>query len=520
MSIAVSPIFNPHKSIIRRTRNSNARCRTVSYQQRRPRQSLAAIQSSGTRLIPPTPCKTNYVSRKKRKIKYIPQSITPSPKKKRKVTSGSAQSLNKSDERWCKRRSHSEFPTFTNLGLIGVGSFSNVFKVQNQDSKDIFALKLSISLLNTREAVSEALNEVQIMNILQDDTIKDFGFESEKPEQKDTEFDAKDDTKHIIKLHDFWFSYEHQLHQIYDYYENGTLLDLVEYNSRLNYLQILQVMKQICTGLHTVHSKDIIHIDLKPENIYITQDYILKLGDFGISVNLQKNANCTPRSKAEYRVQCSGDPIYIAPELMNFDRTLTHNINTKTDIFSLGIILLELICDIKAPSQGPIFHNLRSNIIDFDMKDMTSPLKAPKSTVIKPKIHNEIDSEIKCLCRNMLRSQCDLRPNCAQILSIIADLTNNKRYTEYFAQSESLSGFNLPPKTIVKTESAKAKIKHISTFHQASPKCYDSLFEHDVINQAPPSPCTSSASNDPFRLNLNSVFENVSVSKDTSSPYH
>ncbi len=67
---------------------------------------------------------------------------------------------------------------------------------------------------------------------------------------------------------------------------------------------------------------------------------------------------------------------------------LTNDINCKTDIFSLGIILLELVCDINAPSQRHIFQNLRTNIIDFNIME---PL--PPQTVININNNNNNDQQ-------------------------------------------------------------------------------------------------------------------------------
>merc|ERR1712032_1214568 len=131
-------------------------------------------------------------------------------------------------------------------------------------------------------------------------------------------------------------------------------------------------MQQLCTGLAFVHSRGIVHIDLKPPNIFIACDHTLKIGDFGIAINLK-----------EARFNCSGDPIYIAPELMDFNRLSVNDIDNKTDIFSLGIILLELLCDIKAPSQGKVFQDLRRNIIDFSSISTKEPSQPRPSSELR-----------------------------------------------------------------------------------------------------------------------------------------
>jgi len=465
ITVPLSPLSNPHESILRRRHLVDGECRTVPAQQRR-RQSVAAMQST-TNKLPPTPCKSTvgrghtrkrrqriakftlsthhhhhnnhmhssqmkkHQTRHAKKITRTPASHTPSPPKKRKTLAvhsqfvhaqvqaaqlhqhhhgggggsqlplqrnGQSHSCSQLPSLWSlasdnseshlhrrsaehKRRHpplppppHANMPMaqkqryFVSMGVIGVGSFSQVFKVQNFETKKLYALKKITTNLNHRDAISDALNEVEIMQQLQ--------------QQQHQQLHP-----HLICLRDFWISRDQHLFELYDYYEHGTLLDFVEHNARLNHLQILEITRQVCDGLRYVHSLNIIHLDLKPSNIYVTRDFTIKIGDFGISVRVNDkevhgddNGDDDDDDKLSHhhnKYRYSGDPIYIAPELMNFDRNLA-NITHKTDIFSLGIILLELLCDINAPSQGAVFHNLRRNVVDFDVVD-PSPIVHSKS---------------------------------------------------------------------------------------------------------------------------------------------
>ena len=355
-----------------------------------------------------------------------------------------------------------------------------------------------------RDAVKNVMKEVEMMQLLQKDGVNE----------------------HIIKFHDFWISFDKKLIQLYDYYAHGTLFEIVEHNQRFNYLQILEIMRQILDGLQHIHDLKIVHLDLKPSNIFFTEEYILKIGDFGISVNLNLNKNgdksSTSSSSLEY--DYSGDPIYIAPELLSFNRSL-NNISCKTDIYSLGIILLELLCDIRAPSQGEIFQNLRRNKIDFDVME-PSPLKSKLRSKRTPKQQNgakqlnqgftfplpvdnnddndqendgndqendgndqkndsndqkcdddddhddeninylflsendfkimeEIDTEIKSLCVNMLQQNPDKRPNCNEARAKIHEILNNERYTNYFKNCKTIRSLKLTPSDVINAESLK-----------------------------------------------------------------
>lgn len=85
------------------------------------------------------------------------------------------------------------------------------------------------------------------------------------------------------------------------------------------------------------------HLDLKPANVLITYEGVLKIGDFGLATEY-------PAAKG---IDHEGDREYIGPEIMNgmFDR--------PADIFSLGLITLEMAANVKLPENGPTWMALR-----------------------------------------------------------------------------------------------------------------------------------------------------------------
>ena len=91
------------------------------------------------------------------------------------------------------------------------------------------------------------------------------------------------------------------------------------------------IISQLCTGIKEIHNKKIIHRDLKPENIFLNDDMNIKIGDFGISKQLDSfKTHIITKNRA-------GTDYYIAPEIIN-DGTF----NEKSDIYSLGCIIYEL----------------------------------------------------------------------------------------------------------------------------------------------------------------------------------
>ncbi|KAL3090861.1 hypothetical protein niasHS_007236 [Heterodera schachtii] len=107
-----------------------------------------------------------------------------------------------------------------------------------------------------------------------------------------------------------------------------------------------------------MHSHDIIHVDIKPSNIFVTSDGICKLGDFGLVFDLNKD---DPRKASE------GDSKYLAAEVLNDKPT------KAADIFSLGMTILELATDLDLPNNGLFWHEIRDRMIDEKYIGFLSP---------------------------------------------------------------------------------------------------------------------------------------------------
>ncbi|XP_067112318.1 death-associated protein kinase 2 [Osmerus mordax] len=149
----------------------------------------------------------------------------------------------------------------------------------------------------------------------------------------------------------------------------GELFDFIAEKENLTESDAIQFMKQILEGVGYMHSKNIGHFDLKPENIMLSDKMAphpdIKIIDFGLAHHFMPGE--------EYK-SMSGTPQYIPPEVINYDP-----LNTALDMWSIGVITY-IVLSGTSPFQGDTDEETLKNIIamNYDFHDRhfttTSPM--------------------------------------------------------------------------------------------------------------------------------------------------
>lgn len=144
-----------------------------------------------------------------------------------------------------------------------------------------------------------------------------------------------------IVLYEASFSTSTHCHIIMEYCKNGSVEALIlrRNGSLLQPEVILEWMVELLSAVNYLHSKKIIHRDIKTSNIFLSEKNHVKLGDFGVC----KQCRGGPRMKAETLL---GTPQYMAPELCEGEPY-----DEKTDIWSLGVVFYEL-CTLRLPFEA------------------------------------------------------------------------------------------------------------------------------------------------------------------------
>jgi len=136
---------------------------------------------------------------------------------------------------------------------------------------------------------------------------------------------------HIVRIHDM-FQNKQKLFISMEYIEGTDLKRILAEQSHLTEDRIITYLLQICDAIAYAHKLGIVHRDIKPANIMITKVDTVKITDFGIAKILRAD-DATKSGTA-----IIGTPLYMAPEQITGE-----GIDIRSDIYSLGIMLYEMV---------------------------------------------------------------------------------------------------------------------------------------------------------------------------------
>lgn len=181
-----------------------------------------------------------------------------------------------------------------------------------------------------------------------------------------------------------------------EYISGGSLEELIDYEE-ISVGRAEALFKNIVEGVKYAHDRGMIHRDLKPGNILITEEGVPKISDFGIARVLSER---TKRNTMQGIAL--GTPQYMAPEQMRDAASVDH----RADIFSLGVILYELLCN-ETPYKG---------------SDPMSTMAAITSGMYKPieEIRTGVPKYLRRVVESCLEPSKHQRPaSCELILSML-----------------------------------------------------------------------------------------------------
>ena len=147
---------------------------------------------------------------------------------------------------------------------------------------------------------------------------------------------------------------EDNIYLIMEFCEKGELFNHIVEEQKLEEIEAAYFYYQLINGLECIHFNGVVHRDLKPENLLISNDYVLKIIDFGLSNYFDK---------IHYLSTPCGSPCYASPEMVSGKR---YN-GFLIDIWSTGIILFAMLCGY-LPFEDPDNEILFKKIYQCDVE--------------------------------------------------------------------------------------------------------------------------------------------------------
>ncbi|XP_042424239.1 serine/threonine-protein kinase ATG1c-like isoform X1 [Zingiber officinale] len=233
---------------------------------------------------------------------------------------------------------------------IGAGAFSTVWRARHRVRGTEVAVKEIVMDRLSKKLQENLLSEVFILRRI--------------------------NHPNIIALYDF-IQTSGRIYLVLEYCKDGDLSVYIQNHGRVPEIIAKHFMQQLASGLQVLRDNNVIHRDLKPQNLLLSThggNFVLKIADFGFARSL------APRGLAE---TLCGSPLYMAPEVMQFQKY-----DAKADLWSVGIILYQLVTG-KTPFTGNSQIQLLQNVLK------TNELHFPFDC--------NLSSECVDLCQKLLR---------------------------------------------------------------------------------------------------------------------
>ncbi|KAM0852139.1 hypothetical protein ACQ4PT_051961 [Festuca glaucescens] len=216
---------------------------------------------------------------------------------------------------------------------------------------------------------------------------------------------------HLVRLIGFCVEKSHRL-LVYEYMPNGSLDKSIfrkHQATPLDWKTRLRVITDVAKGLAYLHSdcrQTIAHLDIKPQNILLDEQFAAKVADFGL-------AKLIDHEQSSVMTRLRGTPGYLAPEW------LTSVINEKVDVYSFGIVIMEILCgrsnlDYSQPEESL---HLVSVLQDKAKTDQQMDLIDPRSTDMQ--YHLEEVSRMMNLAMWCLQVDSRRRPSMTEAVKIL-----------------------------------------------------------------------------------------------------
>ncbi|XP_022097435.1 serine/threonine-protein kinase ULK3-like [Acanthaster planci] len=206
---------------------------------------------------------------------------------------------------------------------LGSGSYATVYKAYRKgQQREVVAVKCVLKSSLSKNSVENLLTEIEILKHIKHE--------------------------HIVELRDFQWD-DSYIYLIMEYCSGGDMSHFVRTKQALPEQTVRVFVRQIASALHHLQLENITHMDLKPQNLLLSNSYdpVLKLADFGFALYMTEDVRAD---------SLRGSPLYMAPEIICEGRY-----DAKVDLWSVGVIMFECLFG-HAPFASKTFTELAEKI--------------------------------------------------------------------------------------------------------------------------------------------------------------